>query len=164
MWYAVQTKPRCEEKALARIQACGLEAFLPMVLLEGKRGVRRREPEPLFPSYLFVRLDPTQPELDRVKWAPGVKRILGCGDDLVPVPDEAVQLIKGRTGEKGYIRQRAKPVFLRGSTVRVRGGPFAGLLAVVEEPMPRAGRVRVLLSLLRRETSVELEEACLTAL
>jgi hypothetical protein len=57
-WYLVHTKPRQEEIALANLERQGYECYLPQMRIE---RVRRRKAEvttePMFPRYLFIRLD-----------------------------------------------------------------------------------------------------------
>ena len=54
-WYAARTKPLTEYAAKDRLEAEGVETFLPCVSTTSPR--RGRSDEPLFPSYLFLRLD-----------------------------------------------------------------------------------------------------------
>jgi transcription antitermination factor NusG len=53
------------------------------------------------------------------------------------------------------LRPRAVPLQV-GARVEVTRGPFAGLLAVVDRPSTPAGRIHVLLDLLKRKTRLEL--------
>ena len=59
-----------------------------------------------------------------------------------------------RYGAEGIVR--AEPVFSDGDLVRVRRGPLAGLVGVVNGKVNGRGRVAVLMELLRRNTRVEL--------
>ncbi len=91
---------------------------------------------------------------DAVRWTPGVRLILGTPD--TPVPNEVIETIQARVSEAGYVRPG--PQFTCGSQVRFRHGPLAGLEAVFERQMSRAGRVRVLLKLLGQQRGVEVNE------
>jgi transcription antitermination factor NusG len=44
----------------------------------------------------------------------------------------------------------ARPDLRRGQEVQVTDGPFAGLMAIIEDPPDAQGRVRVLMRLLNR--------------
>ena len=57
-WYVVHTHPRGESLAFVNLQRQGLEAFLPQYL-KRRRHARRTQwvPAPLFPRYLFVKMD-----------------------------------------------------------------------------------------------------------
>jgi len=154
-WYVASTRPRREEFARVMLEQQGLEVFLPM-LLEWSPGRHRMREKlgHLFPGYLFVRMSGPR-DYPKVRWSPGVHRLLGAGGEPEPVDDALVAEIAGRMGQRGYLVQR--PDLHAGDPVEVRHGPFCGLLGVVEAPSTARERVRVLLGLFDRSTSVELE-------
>lgn len=156
-WYVVQTKPRREERVVSWLNQRGrLPLFLPRLeSIRRARGRRVRSVEPLFPSYLFVRVAPATEHWNMVRWAPGVKRIVGVGDQPVPVPDEAVELVKARCQADGVIPWQ--PTLAPGTRVRITNGPLAGLVGVLDRPASRAERVHVLLELLRTVATVEVD-------
>ncbi|MDR7543870.1 MAG: transcription termination/antitermination protein NusG [Armatimonadota bacterium] len=156
-WYAVQTKPRREERVLCWIRTrAGLPIFLPKVEALRRRGPRRVVVvEPLFPSYVFVHMTLEPESWHAVKWAPGVRRILGTDDMPIPVPPEAMRLLRDRCGEGEIVRWA--PEFRPGERVRVARGPFEGLVGILERPAARGHRVRVLLELLGHPTPVEMD-------
>jgi len=119
------------------------------------RGRTIRRLEALFPSYLFVRMTLEPETWHTVNWTPGVKRIVGTDEVPVPVPDEAIDLIKARcqAGDVVPWASNLRP----GSHVRIKDGPLAGLEGVLERVAPRSERVRVLLSLLQTPARVEIE-------
>ena len=158
-WYAIQTKPRQEERVSLRLQAFShLSVFLPRIAVPKRRGERRiMTVEMMFPSYLFVRMALDPGPWYGVRWTPGVKRIVGTGDVPIPVPDEAMRLLMDRCGTEGVMTWR--PPLTVGSNVRVLHGPFAGLIGVLERPSSRQERVRVLLHLLGGPTPVEVDIA-----
>lgn len=156
-WYAVQTKPRYEERVQHRLrERSGLPVFLPRL-----EDVRRRRSrlvtviEPLFPSYLFVQTMLEPDPWRMVKWTPGVKRIVCTGETPTPVPSEAIRLLVNRCGGGEVIQWRVP--FRAGEAVRVVHGPFAGLEGILERPSGRRERVRVLLRLLGSAAPVEMD-------
>jgi transcription elongation factor/antiterminator RfaH len=158
-WYAVQTKPRQEERVQQWLhERSNLTVFLPRVETVRRRHQRRvTVVEPFFPSYLFVRM-PLEPRAwYAVKWSPGVRQIVCTGDTPTPVPPEAIRLLLERFGERELMQWR--PAFRAGEPVRVIHGPLAGLEGVLEGPCSRGDRVRVLLRLLSAATPVELDIA-----
>lgn len=156
-WFAVQTKPRHESRVLHWLrERSGLSVFLPRVEETRKRRSRRVTiVEPLFPSYLFVQMKFEPAPWDAVRWAPGVKRIVGAEEVPTPIPADAMALLIERCGAAGVMQWR--PSFHAGEPVRVVGGPFAGLEGVLERPTCRGERVRVLLRMLGSTTPVELD-------
>lgn len=155
-WYAVQTKPRCEDQAVAWLQRrTRASIFLPKLeSLRRRRGQKVHIIEPLFPSYLFVRMSLVPEQWYAVKWTPGVKDFVTFGGIPVPVPDEAIDLLQARS-RHGVIR--VQPQWHSGMAVRITTGPFTGLIGVLDRPTSRAERARVLLRLMRTVAAVEVE-------
>jgi len=158
-WYAVQLKPNREDPVHRRFRTEAIPAFLPLIeTIRSRRGRRIAVLEPLFPGYLFVKMGPpdsTPSTWRRVRWTPGVIRILGADTGPLPVPDGAIEAIQARVSKLGFVRRDIR--FGRSSKVIIRRGPFAGLEALFERPLGRAGRVRVLMALLGGECFVDVD-------
>jgi transcriptional antiterminator RfaH len=151
-WYVVYSKPHKEEQAQFHLRMKGLDVFFPRLDLL-RVAEKRKRIIPLFPNYLFVRLHlPT--EFHYVIWSPGVKRIVSFGDRPVPLDDDVVNFLKQQMDGDGVIQARSqlKP----GQEVEIRGGPFDGLIAIIQDPPDAKGRVKILLKLLSRQISVKL--------
>lgn len=129
-WYLVHTKPRQEEIALANLERQGYECYLPQMRIE---RVRRRKAEvatePMFPRYLFIRLDSS----DQGKsWSPirstlGVSQLVHFGARAAKVDDTLVDLL--------HQRERSLPteaMFQSGDSVVITDGPFAGIEAIYQ--------------------------------
>ena len=98
-WHLVHTKPRQEQVALVNLQRQGYECYLPQLRVEKRsRSKVQAVTEPLFPRYLFIRLDSS----DQGKsWAPvrstlGVARLVRFGDRPAVVQDDLVALLRQR--------------------------------------------------------------------
>jgi transcriptional antiterminator RfaH len=156
-WYVVQAKRHQEERVRAHLAGKALPVFLPLLEVVHRYRARRvRRLEPLFPGYLFVRLDGEAAGWQAVRWSPGVHRILTVADEPVAVPDGIIEAIQARIGTLGFVRPGI--TYRPGSRVRILRGPLAGLDAVFARPMSRTGRVRVLVQLLGGRRRVELDE------
>jgi len=151
-WYVVYSKPHKEEQAQFHLRMKRLEVFFPRLDLV-RVAEKRKRIIPLFPNYLFVRIHlPT--ESHYVTWSPGVKRLVSFGDRPIPLDDDVVNFLKQQTDAEGLIKARSQ---LRpGQEVEIRGGPFDGLIAIIQDPPDAKGRGRILLKLLSRQISVEL--------
>jgi transcriptional antiterminator RfaH len=158
-WYAVHVRRSNERRVHGHLTLKAISAFLPLVGVPRYSRTRPRTViEPLFPGYLFAQLEPIEanPEgWQAVRWAPGVKRILGTEATPVPVPPEAIAFMQARMNELGFIRSQTE--FAPRSPVIFRRGPFKGLRAIVDSPTSRAGRLRVLMGLLGQQTSLEVD-------
>lgn len=162
-WYVIQVKPRQEGRVLRRLALAAIGTTLPFIEATRRRGAGKvRVLEPLFPGYLFIRLPPISGDpagWNRVRWTPGVVRVLGVGETPVAVPPELIESIEDRTRELGFVRLPSP--FTNGARVRLRSGPLQDLEAMFDRPLSRAGRVLVLLQLLGQPTPVEVDEDCL---
>ena len=147
-WFVVRTKARKEDYAVQQLERRGVPAFLPRILEPGRDLIA-----PLFPCYLFVHI--ALPEhYYRVVWSPGVRNFVAFGAVATPVQDSVIYLIAASAGEGGVIRPLAS--FRPGDRVQIRSGPLAGLVAVIQKPCSRRGRVKILLDFLRQGASLEL--------
>lgn len=152
-WYALYTKPKKEHQVNTYLQGQGVVTYLPTV----RRKVRRRDrPDRMvyFPCYLFARLDFDRMPHSSVAWMPGVRRIIGAGEQPLIVADEVVDLVRRRLAakeEEGYSE------FQAGDPVRIISGPLRDLNAMFDRPVSAAERVRVLLEVMGRMTTVEVD-------
>lgn len=158
-WYALHVKRNNEHRVVERLTLKSVQTFLP--LIESVRSRRRRHGaplDPLFPGYLFVRMGGVEESPGRwhaVQWTPGVRLILGTDGIPVPILGGVVEGIQERVREYGFVR-RGIP-FQPRARVRFGTGPMSGLEALFEHPMSGSGRVRVLMSLLGRQTGIEVD-------
>ncbi|MBW2059247.1 MAG: hypothetical protein JRJ26_17300, partial [Deltaproteobacteria bacterium] len=120
-WYVVQTKPKNERRAIFHLGRAGIETLNP--LIESYRPctvAAGKVLEPLFPGYFFARFDVTT-HYSTVRWARGVRRVLGNRDGPTAVGEEVIDEIRRRIDERGVAR---KPYELKpADPVRIRIGP-----------------------------------------
>ena len=158
-WYVIQAKRGAEHRIMNSLTSRGIRGFLP--LLEVVRRSRKRPItllEPLFPGYLFIGMEPITVDptsWDKVRWAPGVRRILGAEGIPEPVPEGVIGVIAERVRDLGFVRPGLR--FAGQDRVRFLRGSLAGLEAVFDRPMSRSGRVRVLMELLGQQREVEVD-------
>ena len=151
-WYAVYTKPQKECYAEFNIQKRGVETFFPKLALP-KAPKRKPQNVSLFPNYIFVRLDILSELYSSVKWCPGVKRIVSFNGTPAAVDDLAIAFLMRQAQPDGTICARLNIEI--GQEVSISGGPFDGLVGIIQNPPNARGRVGVLLNLLNRLTKVE---------
>lgn len=162
-WYLIHTKPRQEKCALENLQRQGYECYLPMLSAE---RVRQRVlsviDEPLFPRYLFIRLDTG---LSAKGWGPirstnGVSRLVSFGNEPARIDDRLVHLL--RSQENTY-RTQPQRLFAKGEPVMIVDGAFAGLEAMYQMT-DAEGRVAVLIELLSKPVQLRVALASLRKL
>jgi transcriptional antiterminator RfaH len=155
-WYVVRAKPRAEALAAANLRVKNIEVYLPRLASGIARGggSALRAPEPLFPGYLFARLVLAR-DYHVTAWTPGVANLLCVGEGQPAAIDDAVvESLRSRADGGEILKPR--PALRVGARVEIRNGPFAGLLAVIDRPCTAAGRIQILLDLLRRQTRLDL--------
>ena len=151
-WYVVYSKPHKERQAQFHLGLKGLESFFPRLHLPGSVE-RKKRIVPLFPNYLFVHIHlPT--EYHYVIWSPGVKKIVNFGETPIPLEEKVISFLQQKAGVGGIIQTHSR--LKRGQEVEISGGPFDGLLAIIQDPPDSRGRVKILLKLLSRQISVKL--------
>ena len=152
-WYSVYSKPQREKFAQFHLQSKGVEVFLPQLVMP-QASVGSRRVVPLFPSYLFVRIDVSSGESAYVVWSPGVKYLVSFNGVPASIDDNVIDYLKDRADSTGQIQASSnlKP----GQRVRVTGGPFEGLEALSEKPPDGRGRVKLLMNLLNRQVQAEI--------
>ena len=154
LWYVIQTKPKKEGEATNYLSAKGVEIFSPLIETFSMRNGRvGKELKPLFPGYIFGNFDLEQ-NYPLVRWAKGVKSVLGFGGYPTSISEEVVEIIKERTDTQGIVR--VKHHFNTNDVVRIKAGPLKDLLGIFERWMSDNERVRILLNLIGYQPAVEI--------
>lgn len=155
-WYLVHTKPRQETKALLNLEQQGYPCYLPLISVEKlRRGKVQRVSEPLFPRYLFIRLDSSE---EGRSWAPirstiGVSTLVQFGGQPAKVNDVLIEQLQAH--------KEARPtstLFSPGEMVHITNGPFAGLDAIYQ-CSDAEQRSLVLLELLHKQVKMQIDTA-----
>jgi transcription elongation factor/antiterminator RfaH len=154
LWYVVHTQPRAEGQAVCHLEMQGYRVFCPRY----RRTVRHARKAksvlaPLFPNYVFVRLDTSHNQWRRINGTRGVLRLLTQGETPQPVPNGIVDGLQSKMRADGTMDWT--PTLKIGAAVRITDGPFTEFLGTLEH-FDAAGRVRVLLDLLGRSVPVAL--------
>jgi len=155
-WYVIRTKAGDEARAKTNLFNQEIEIFLPLFKSHYLRGGKMvRVIKPLFPNYLFARLDP-ELHYARVKWTRGVSRILGNREGPVPISGVVVQTIRSRLGEDNLVELEEE--MKEGDVVQVTSGPLKDLLGVFQKRMSGKDRVRILLNLIGVDVPVQISK------
>lgn len=157
-WYCVRALPKHEHIAAAAMrQIEGIEVFLPR--LRFRRATRRGAvwvTEALFPCYLFARFDASE-LVRRVRSVNGVRGFVQFGDLLATAPNSVIADLRQHTGDQELCVIPDEVTV--GEEVKITGGAFHGLCAVVTQVIPSRQRVKVLLEFLGRSTEMEVAKS-----
>ena len=152
-WYVIHTKPRQEARALENLANQGLECFLPTLTVDRLRDGRKTTvTEPLFPRYLFVRLEAGTSNWAAIRSTRGVARLVEFGGVSAQVSSDLIEALKNTDSQH-------KPLFVAGDRVRVVEGPFTGVqsdLVRLYETEEGELRAMMLLELLSRPQQISL--------
>lgn len=161
-WYAIQTKPNKEKEVEKRLSDLHLEIFLPWMRARRRVGTRFHWVlTPLFPSYLFCRMDVVISG-KAARYSPGVKDFLTFGNRIAEVDSDIIQALQERCPEG--VAQIDPVTAKAGDAVRINEGPFSGLEAVFERTLKGSERVAVLLDILGRQTRLVLPSETISKL
>jgi transcriptional antiterminator RfaH len=152
-WYAVHAKARQERLAVEHLTRQHYQVYLPLIRSpKRRRGKWRDVVEPLFPGYLFIRLDLQLHNTAPIRSTCGVTGLVRFGGEPLPVPTELIERLLGaETDSQGTIR--AEHLFQPGDRVEIAAGPLAGLTAIFLAPSGQE-RAHLLLELLGRANRV----------
>jgi transcriptional antiterminator RfaH len=161
-WYCARTQLKREHIAAANVaKRLGLEVFHPRIRLERatRRGVVRLV-EPLFPCYLFVRLN-LEAHLDLVRSTHGIANMVNFRGVIPVIPEQVIEDLRQAfdAEEPVPLLEALKP----GMEVTVTVGPFEGACGVVARVLPAKQRIQILLDFLGRTTLAEVDKSAVVA-
>lgn len=169
-WYAIHAHSGQEgnvrKNLLLMAEQAGLVQLIANVLVpmeevaEIKSGQKKVSKRKFFPGYVLVHL-PEHPERHAELWhlikeVPGVTGFIGSRNLPVPLEDAEVNaILEELRGE----RERPKPKvkFEHGERVKIVDGPFANFLGSIDEMNLERGKLKVMVEIFERLTSVEVE-------
>lgn len=152
-WFALQVDVKKATLATAHLQYKGFETFTPSYTITRHWCDRKRNAElPLFPGYMFARLDGRNRLPALV--TPGVYGIVSCGKQPVPVADAEISSLKEvmRSG----LPYGPWAFLTKGEKVTITRGALAGLTGIVVE-VKKTLRVVLCIDLIQRAVAVEVD-------
>ena len=169
-WYAIHAHSGQEGNVQAALKVkaeqMGLSdsitnIFVPMEeVAEYKSGEKRLSKRKFFPGYVLVQL-PEHPEKNADLWhlikdTPGVTGFIGSRTEPVPLEDsEVISLAEEMRGERE--RPRPKVAFEVAERVKIIDGAFANFMGNIGEINEERAKMKVLIEIFERQTSVEVE-------
>lgn len=162
-WYVVHTQPGREAQADEHLRRQGYVTFLPK-LLKRRRHARKTDivSRPLFPRYMFVRIDTEFQGWHVIHSTFGVASLVGGPKGPVPVREGVVEALYTQISPDGFFRAQVCK-FVPGQVIQVMDGIFASAIGFFES-MSDSERVSVLLDLLGRRVRVALDPESVAAL
>jgi transcription antitermination factor NusG len=159
-WFAVRVRSRAEKTVATMAQQRGIQEFLPVYESRRRWSDRIKSVEvPLFPGYVFCRLDPDRrlPLLT----IPGVLQIVGQGRTPIPVDDSEIAALQAASFSG--LQVEPCPFLKIGERFRLEAGPLAGVEGLLVEIRNHC-RLVLSVSLLNRSVAVEIDRDWVTPL
>jgi len=153
-WFVIHTKPRDEYRVKNHFEGMEIETLLPLCEnFQYSHGSMSRVINPLFPNYLFARLD-LERHYYKVKWTRGVNRILGAGNEPIPISETVTQMLKDRMGDDNTVKLFDE--LKEGDLVQITSGPLRDLIGVFQRRSSSGERVKILLNLIGVDVPVQI--------
>lgn len=144
-WYLIRTKPHKERWVCDQLVGCAGEVFLPLLRTRTRQKISL---SPLFPCYLFARLDLAR-DYFTVKYTAGVHGLISAGREPLAVPAAIVEDLKRRCADGAV--ELPRKAFGHGERVRIVGGPFRGFDAIFDRYLSSTERVAILLEAIQAQ-------------
>lgn len=179
-WYVLHTYSGMENKVKqnldARVQNFNMEDYIfetvvpTEEVVEIRNGARRTITRVYLPGYVLVRMDLTDDSWGIVRHTPSVTGFVGQSTTPIPLTfDEVVKMLTpsvvariSRENADKTSSPKAKPKvevadYEVGESVQITDGPFAGVPAQITEINTNNQRIKALVEILGRSTTVDLE-------
>jgi len=163
-WYVIHTYSGYEEAVASnlkqRIESLGMEDKIFEVIVPKEKkikirdGKRKEVEEKIYPGYVLVKMIVTDESWYVVRNTPNVSGFVGAGTTPVPISEKEVKTIMARMKKE---IPKYKIDFQVGDSVKVTDGPFKDFDGKVSEIDPERGKIKVLVNMFGRDTSVELD-------
>jgi transcription termination/antitermination protein NusG len=163
-WYVIHTYSGYEESVVKnlkqRVESFGMEDKIFEVIVPRekkiriKNGKRKEIEEKLYPGYVLVEMIVTDESWYVVRNTPNVTGFVGAGVTPVPLSQKEVDVLMGR------IKQEITEVEMNieeGDAVKITDGPFKDFDGKVSQVDKERGKLKVLVNMFGRDTSVELD-------
>jgi transcription antitermination factor NusG len=150
-WACAQTHLHDEALALRNLRRQKYHAWYPFFLVPNR--FHHLAVKPCFPNYVFIEVDDEYPNWSPINSTLGIKRLLtefSKGDYRKPARAIFIDGMRKLRGDRDSAVSNLLPP---GTTVRIKRGPFAERVALVE--LSDGDRVKLLLEVFSREISVE---------
>lgn len=154
-WFAVETRPRHEKAVSAALREKGFEHFLPLFSEKHQWSDRTRVVDmPVFPRYVFVRIEPTIDVRVPVLRIKGVMGFVGNRGLGAAIPLSQIENVRNIIANAVPFAPHA---FLDvGQRVRILGGSLAGVEGVLAAINGDQSLV-VSVELIRRSLAIRIE-------
>ena|SRR3990167_6427062 len=153
MWFVAMTKYGDERTAERNLMQQGIETYLPLTWKYiDKQNTHQHIP--LFPTYLFFRINLGQDDIYPIKHTKGIRRLIQFGPEPARVPESIIDYLMEQESKEG-VHLIPGADYEIGDAVRITDGRFKLYEAVIRAK-PR-DRLEVLLHGMGRDIKLILD-------
>lgn len=157
-WYVIKTRPRNEKKVAAVFEKLGWVHQLPLYKVLRQWKDRKKWVEfPLFPSYIFLYIDPVCK--NKVYEVSGVLGFLKIGNEVATVQQTEIERID-RICRSGLSVEVSYELLVRGDEVNIIDGPLKGLSGIVLKTV-NGTKVHIAIEAIACTLSVDIDKSFL---
>lgn len=137
MWYVIQTlsggEDAVQQECMAKIDPKILESSMIFYYEEKIRyaGAWHTRKKKWFPGYVFLISENVEALYKELKQIPSLTRLLGTGDEIVPLTEEEVELLKTFADDEQTVRMSEGIIV--GKRAVVTTGPLQGKEALIRK-------------------------------
>ncbi len=163
-WYVIHTYSGYEEAVAKnlkqRAESFGMEEKIFDVIVPKEKkikirdGKRKEVEEKMYPGYVIVQMIVTDDSWYVVRNTPNVSGFVGAGTTPIPLSDTEIDTLQKRMSQD--LPQFNIDVEI-GDIVKVTDGPFKDFDGKISDIDQERGKVKVLVNMFGRDTSVELD-------
>lgn len=130
MWYVLQTRTGTEEKIRMQCQKHISEEVLERCFIpyyEEQKHIRGKwttQTKVLFPGYVFMVSENIEMLYEGLKGIIGLTRLIGIGEEIVPLSEEEIQFLESFSGENQVVEMSEG--IIEHSHVKILSGPLQG--------------------------------------
>lgn len=130
-WYALYVQPRKEKVVEKELHSRGYEVYLPIRTELRQWKDRKKIVEmPLFTSYIFTHI--AARDMWDIVQVPGCIKFIWFSGKPCPIPDNQIDSIKMLLEKNVDIEFENNIRPSKGDRVRIKDGPFAGLVGIIK--------------------------------
>ena len=149
-WFLLYCKGKEEQRAVDNLKNQDIKSFFVSAPIEKIiRNKKVIKEEPLFPNYIFVKLNIKTNNFNSVRSTRGVIDFVRCGIEYIKVPISLVDNLKK------YHKKEAERVFNKDDKLFINSGPFKNLDAIYQ-CADGLERSVVLVNILQKQSRVKI--------
>ncbi len=167
-WYVIHTYSGYENKVKAnlerKVHSMAMENEIFQIIvpveneIENKNGKEKVVSHKVFPGYVLVEMIVTDRSWYVVRNTPGVTGFVGSGTKPIPLTDKEIESVLKTIEPQGSSSKKSIPedfTIKIGDKVTIKSGPCEGFVAAVTDIDYNKSKVKAMVDMFGRETTVE---------